>query len=105
MNPIVISNWREKVVFSTEGPQPQSLVATSKLKSVLVGLEPGQNVPVHPAPAAVYHFLDGSGWMLVDGERLPVQAGATIVVPEGALRGVEADTRLSFLGTHSGEKH
>jgi quercetin dioxygenase-like cupin family protein len=103
MKPVIVPHWREKVVFSPEGPQPQPLVATSKLKSVLVGLEPGQKVPVHPAPTAVYHFLDGSGWMIVNENRLPVQAGATVVVPEGARRGVEAETQLSFLGTHSGE--
>jgi quercetin dioxygenase-like cupin family protein len=103
MKYINIPNWREKVVFSPEGPQPQPLVATGKLKSVIVGLEPGQKIPVHPAPTAVYHFLDGSGWMIVNGERLPVQAGASIIVPEGMLRGVEAATQLCFLGTHSGE--
>jgi quercetin dioxygenase-like cupin family protein len=103
MNHVIIPNWREKVVFSPEGPQPQPLVVNSKLKSVLVGLEPGQKVPVHPAPTAVYHFLDGSGWMIVNNQRLPVQTGATIVVPKGMLRGIEAETQLSFLGTHSGE--
>lgn len=103
MNPILISDWKEKVVFSQEGPQPQPLVATDTLKAVLVGLEPGQKIPSHPAPLAVYHFLNGEGWMIVEGERLPVQAGATVVVPEGATRGVDAKTQLAFLGTHRGE--
>ena len=104
MKTVLVSDWKEKVDYSPEGPQPQPLIATDKLKSVLVGLESGQKIPSHPAPTAVYHFLDGSGWMIVDGERFPVQAGATIVVPEGAARGVEAETKLAFLGTHSGEK-
>ena len=42
--------------------------------------------------------------MIVEGERLPVQAGATVVVPEGATRGVDAKTQLAFLGTHRGEQ-
>ncbi|MCB9135856.1 MAG: hypothetical protein H6636_10555 [Anaerolineales bacterium] len=103
MNPILISDWKEKVVFSQEEPQPYPLVATDKLKAVLVGLEPGQKIPSHPAPLAVYHFLDGEGWMIVNGEHFSVQAGATIVVPEGATRGVDAKTQLAFLGTHRGE--
>ena len=35
--------------------------------------------------------------MTVDGERLPVSAGATIVMPEGAVRGLEAETQLAFI--------
>lgn len=104
MKPIIVTNWQDKVVFSSEGPQPQPLVATETLKSVIVGLEPGQKIPAHPAPTSVYHFLDGTGWMTINGERLPIQAGVTVVVPDKALRGIEADTKLSFLGTHSGEK-
>jgi len=103
MTPTVIPDWREKVVFSPEGPQPQVLIATEKLKSVIVGLEAGSKIPVHPAPAAVYHFFEGTGWMIVNEERIPIQPGMTIVVPDGARRGMEAETRLSFLGTHSGE--
>ena len=103
MKPILIADWKEKVVFSADGPKPQPLVVTDRLKAVLVGLEPGQKIPAHAAPLAVYHFLEGTGWMLVDGERLLVQTGATVVVPEGVVRGVEADTQLAFLGTHRGE--
>ena len=39
--------------------------------------------------------------MIVDGERLAIRPGATVVVPEGAVRGVEAETRLAFLGSQS----
>ncbi|NUM46131.1 MAG: cupin domain-containing protein [Anaerolineales bacterium] len=103
MNPILIPDWNEKVVFSHEGPQPQPLIVADHLKSVLVGLEPGQKIPPHPAPLAVYHFLEGEGVMWVNGEPLPVQAGATVIVPEGAVRGMDAKTQLAFLGTHRGE--
>lgn len=99
----VVPKWQEKVVYSAEGPQPQPLIATEKLKSVLVGLEAGQKIPPHVAPAAVYHFLEGQGWMVVEGERFPVEAGSTVIAPAGTKRGVDAITRLAFLGTHSGE--
>jgi quercetin dioxygenase-like cupin family protein len=45
----------------------------------------------------MYHILEGSGWMFVDGERWPVSPGATIVMPDGTVRGMEAETRLAFL--------
>ena len=35
--------------------------------------------------------------MFVDGERWPVSPGATIVMPGGTVRGMEAETRLAFL--------
>ena len=99
MTALLIPDWKEKVVFSTEGPQPFVLVETPKLKSVLVGLEPGQKLPPHPAPDGVYYFLQGTGWMIVDDQRLRVQAGTIVVVPDGAKRSIEAESRLAFIGS------
>ena len=92
-------NWREKIVYSAEGPQPQILMANDKVKVIVAGLEPAQKIPEHAENAAMYHFLEGSGWMIVDGERLAVSPGATVVMPDGAVRGMEAETRLAFLAT------
>jgi quercetin dioxygenase-like cupin family protein len=101
MNTRLVSNWRDQVVYSPDGPQPHILVETEKLKSVLVGLEPGQKLPPHPAGEAVYHFLQGTGWMIVDDQRLQVQPGTVVVVPEGSRRGVEAESRLAFIGVRA----
>lgn len=97
MSPLVYPDWKAKVVFAPDGPQPQILVENDKLKVIVAGLEPGQKIPAHPEALAVYHFLEGTGWMIVDDQRHPVQAGATIITPAGAKRGMEADTRLAFL--------
>ena len=35
--------------------------------------------------------------MLVDDERFAVKPGAIVVAPDGAKRGVEAQTRLAFI--------
>jgi quercetin dioxygenase-like cupin family protein len=100
MNAIsLISDWRDKIVFAAEGPQPQILTENDKLKVILAGLETGQRIPPHPEAAAVYHILEGTGWMIVDGERLAVGPGATVIMPAGTVRGVEATTRLAFLAT------
>jgi quercetin dioxygenase-like cupin family protein len=99
MTQLLYSDWREQVVYSPQGPQPRVLFETSAYKVIVAGLEPGQTIPPHPEGAGIYHFLEGSGWMLVDGERLAVQAGATVLAPAGSVRGMEATTRLSFLAT------
>lgn len=94
-------HWKDSVVYSPTGPQPQQLIETGKLRVIVAGLEPGQKIPVHPEAAAMYHFLAGTGWMTVDDERLAVGPGATVVMPAGAQRGVEAETRLAFVAARA----
>ncbi len=95
----VFPTWPDTVRFSADGPTPTVLQYTEELKVVLVGLEPGQVLPDHPAPAASFHVLEGKGVITVDGTSTEVAAGATIVVPSGATRGWRATTRLVFLGS------
>lgn len=97
MQTIFVADWRDQAIFSPDGPHPQVLVQTDKLKVIIGSLEAGQVIPLHPEALAVYHFLDGSGWMTVDDQRYPVLSGTIIITPEGAARGVEAETRLVFL--------
>ncbi len=92
-------DWRDEVVYSTDGPHPKVLTANDKVKVILAGLEPGQKIPEHAESAAIYHFLGGDGWILVDGERLVVGPGTTVVIPDGTVRGMEAKSRLAFLAT------
>jgi quercetin dioxygenase-like cupin family protein len=92
-------NWRDKVIYSPDGPQPQILMVNNEVKILVAGLEPGQKIPEHSEASAMYHFLEGTGWMLLDGERLEVGPGATVVIPEGTVRGMVAETRLAFLAT------
>ena len=90
-------DWRSKVKFGKDGPDPQVLMETDRLKVVLAGLEPGQKIPVHPEGASVFHILQGNGWIKLGEERMEVEAGATVVMADGAARGVEASTQLVFL--------
>ncbi len=99
MTAMVFPNWKAAIAFSAAGPQPHILTENGKVKIILAGLEPGQSIPAHPEALAVYHFLEGTGWMIVDGEKIAVGAGTTIVTPEGSSRGVEAQTRLAFMAT------
>lgn len=95
-------NWKETVVYSETHPQPRVLVETDKYKSVIGGLEPGGDMPAHAEGPAIFHFLEGTGRMIVGEESYAVQSGATVVVPDGATRGIEAETRLAFLAVRIG---
>jgi quercetin dioxygenase-like cupin family protein len=99
--PMLYPNWHDQVVYAPDGPRPQVLADVGHLKVIVAGLQPGQRIPEHPEAAAVYHFLDGRGWMQVDGERIAVQAGSTVITPAGACRGVEAETSLAFLAARA----
>ena len=95
-------SWRDVVAFSDDGPAHQVLLETDTFKSVIVGLNAGQQIPVHPTSAATYHVLEGTGWITVDDERYRVEPGATVTAPDGAARGVEAETMMVFLGNKAG---
>ena len=95
----LLPDWNDKIVYGAVGPQPSILAEDEKLKLILAGLEPGQRIPSHPEAAAVYHFLEGNGWMTVDDERRAIEPGSIMITSQGASRGVEAETRLVFLGT------
>ena len=51
----------------------------------------------------MYHFLEGEGLMTVDDEAFAIKPGVTVVVPSGTRRGMNAKTRVVFLGS-KGEK-
>ena len=90
-------SWKEKIVYSDDGPQPQTLLETDKAKTLIAGLKPGQQIPVHPEGLATYYFLEGSGSMTVDEEVWHVSPGAIVIIPAGARRGMQAETQLAFL--------
>jgi quercetin dioxygenase-like cupin family protein len=84
-------------VFDGDGPRPQFLLDSEKLKVIVAGLEPAQQIPAHAEALALYHFLTGEGVMTVNGDAFDVCAGATVIAPAGATRGMSATTRLTFL--------
>lgn len=91
------SDVKAKVIYSSEGAQPQSLLTERQFKVITAGLKPGQKIPIHPEGLAVYTFLEGNGWMEVDGERLVVGPGAIVITLAGAQRGIEAESQLIFV--------
>ena len=98
MSDIYFSDTKSKAVFSAEGPKPQFLFDTPQFKALVVGLEAGGQIPYHPGEAAMYHFLEGEGLMTVGDETFDIKPGVTVVAPSGAKRGMNAKTRVVFLG-------
>jgi len=95
---IYFTDTKTKAVFASDGPKPQFLFDTPGFKTLVVGLEPGQQIPLHPGEAAMYHFLEGTGLMTVGEETFAIQPGTTIIASAGAVRGMNAKTRVIFLG-------
>ena len=96
---IYFTDTKSKAVFAAEGPKPQFLIDTPKFKVLVVGLEVGGQIPAHPGEAAMYHFLEGTGLMTVGDEVFEIKPGVTIVVLGGVKRGMNAKTRVIFLGS------
>jgi len=96
---IYFADTKVKAVFAAEGPKPQFIFDTPKFKVLVVGLEAGGQIPVHPGEAAMYHFLEGTGLMTVGEDDFEIKPGVTVVVPSGVKRGMNAKTRVVFLGS------
>ncbi|MEW6401260.1 MAG: cupin domain-containing protein [Chloroflexota bacterium] len=96
---IYFADTKSQAVFSAEGPKPQFLINMPNFKALVVGLEAGAQIPVHPGATAMYHFLEGEGLMTVGEEAFSIKAGVTIVVPSGERRGMNAKTRIVFLAS------
>jgi quercetin dioxygenase-like cupin family protein len=98
----LVHDWREVVTYSSPGPTPTLLRDDEGLRVLVAGLEPGGRIPPHPERLAIYHALDGDGFLTLDGVRLPFVAGAIVIAPRGSSRGIEATTRLAFLAVRVG---
>ena len=99
MPDIYFPDIKSKAVFAADGPKPQFLIETPQFKALVVGLEAGKQIPVHPGEAAMYHFLEGEGLMTVGEESFAIKPGVTVVAPSGVKRGMNAKTRVIFLGS------
>jgi quercetin dioxygenase-like cupin family protein len=96
---IYFADTKSKAVFAADGPEPQFLIDTPQFKTLVVGLEAGSHIPAHPDQAAMYHFLEGTGLMTIGEDVFEIKPGVTVIAPSGVKRGINAKTRLIFLGS------
>lgn len=90
-------HWKELVVYAEARPQPYVLTESDQYKAVIGGLKAGGSMPPHAEGPVLIHFLEGTGQVIVGEEVSSVQAGAIVVVPNGAVRRITAETQLAFL--------
>ena len=94
---------RDAVKFSAEGHSPHFFHDSDTFKSLVVGFEPGQSTPLHPAGPATYYVVDGEGWITEGEVRHAVRAGSVVVVVGADVpRRIEARTRLIVLAARGG---
>ena len=90
------------VKFSPTGPDPYLFHDTEGFRSLVIGFEPGQSTPQHPAGPATYYVVEGEGWITEDATRHAVKPGSLVVVGAGLNRRIEAKTRLIVLAARGG---
>ena len=88
---------REVVQFSSEGINPHLFHDTENFRSLVIGFEPEQSTPLHPAGPATYYVIEGEGWITEDTTRHAVAPGSVVIVGGGLNRRIEAKTRLIVL--------
>jgi len=70
-------------------PQPYAdyrpIFETGRLNVTHVRIRPGETVPahVHPDEDQVYFVVSGTGFVVLDGQRTDVTAGASVLIPIG----------------------
>jgi quercetin dioxygenase-like cupin family protein len=96
---IYFPDAKGQAVFAADGPKPHFLIETPQFKALVVGLEAGQQIHLHPGEAAMYHFLEGEGLMTVGEETFAIRPGVTVIAPSNAQRGMNAKTRVVFIGS------
>jgi quercetin dioxygenase-like cupin family protein len=99
---IYFADTKSRAVFAAEGPQPQFLIDTPPFKALVVGLEAGAQIPAHADEAAMYYFMEGTGLMTIGEEAFEIKPGVTVIAPSGVKRGINARTRVVFLGAKGG---
>lgn len=96
---MLIRSIKEKAKFGKEHFEAVPLVKTDKSVLMVIGLEPGQAIPVHhPGSDVVITILEGEA-TLVSGDEVLEHAGpgAVLHAPAGQARGIRADKRTIAL--------
>lgn len=100
---MLIQSIRDKAVFGQDRFEAVTLAKTNRSDTKVVGLEPGQAIPVHhPQSDLTMVIIEGQA-TLVSGDEELAQAGpgAVLHAEAGRARGIRADQRTVALVTVS----
>ncbi len=92
---MIIPSLTEAAKFAPERFQGVALAQTPLSKTMVVGLEAGQAIPVHhPQSDLTMIVLSGEAWLVGEGEELEhAGPGAMLHSAAGQARGVRAQTK------------
>lgn len=96
---MLIKSIREKATFGKDRFAAVTLVKTAKSDTKVVGLEPGQAIPVHhPGSDLTMVIIEGEATLVSgDGELTHAGPGAVLHAEAGKARGIRADKRTIAL--------
>jgi quercetin dioxygenase-like cupin family protein len=84
---------------SRKGPVKKDLMKTAGSNIVLVCLENGQEIPLHPEPyAVVFVVLQGEGVITAGAVEHPVRPHHLVSVKKDENRGIRCDQKMVILG-------
>lgn len=91
----------EHAVYDSQKMGKATLYQSDRMLVGLNAFEPGQEhkLHAHAGMDKVYHVLSGKGVFLLDGREEAMQAGMTLIAPEGVPHGIRntGDERLLVL--------
>lgn len=91
-------NVYEEAVFSSKGFLARRLHRSSRMRVLVLGLNPGQRIPAHPDRVdTLFLVVEGSGKFIIDEQEHEVSPGAFVSVKAGVSRGIEACTKMIVL--------
>jgi len=84
----------EHAVFAAEKMGKATLFRSERILVGLNAFEPGQEhqLHAHSCMDKVYHVLSGRGCFLLEGRKIPMEAGQMLIAPEGVAHGIRNDT-------------
>lgn len=92
---MVVSSIKDKAIFSTDRFQAVTLAQTPRSKTMVVGLEPGQAIPVHhPKSDLTLLIIEGEATLIGEDQELAKAGpGAMMYAEAGKARGIKADKK------------
>ncbi|MCC6241151.1 MAG: hypothetical protein IT448_12715 [Phycisphaerales bacterium] len=92
---MIVPDLNKAAKFAPERFQGSTLVQSPRSKTMVVGLEAGQAIPVHhPKSDLTMVVISGDAWFVGEGEELEhAGPGAVLMAEAGKARGVRAHSK------------
>lgn len=95
---VFFPSYRTVAAFRPEQFTPVAVGGSERVRVLVVGLEPGQFIPVHsPAVDLTLVVLEGEGRLVIGDREEALAPGAVAFVPAGEARGLKASSRMVAL--------